>query len=394
MFVGRKSTRAKWVVSARSLLDEMPRPSDFPQAHSDGPDADRVLLYGSGRVVGWGRTTHSEALAGSLASALSDMTMRGADVDVIAFPELTVADARRSLLGAKLWRFDVIVINIGLLDALLLRGDSEWRDGLTSLLADIRTSGAPNTRIVVLGIDPVDSISAYQGAHAVAAQHHAQKLDAMSQRVISDLPGVTFLPLESDAMDYSAQGLELADALLEDLNLARASSSAERGPAGQDAASREEERVAGVLSTGILDTPREGRFDRIVTMARQLYGTSGAAFAVVDRDRVWHKSATEGVPVEVSKDQSFCSTTVQQRGPHVVPDMLLENAPGDSSAAEGVGVRFYAGYPIESPSGEQIGALCIFDEKPRERIDVDESLLRQLALLIQAELQVDALGAH
>jgi GAF domain-containing protein len=74
--------------------------------------------------------------------------------------------------------------------------------------------------------------------------------------------------------------------------------------------------------------------------------------------------------------------------------MLADAAPADTTAASEVGVRFYAGYPVESPSGEQIGALCIFDPKPRERADFDETMLRQLALLIEAELEVDAFGAR
>jgi len=80
-----------------------------------------------------------------------------------------------------------------------------------------------------------------------------------------------------------------------------------------------------------------------------------------------------------------------QRGPHVVADMRNGSAPEDTTAADDVGVRFYAGYHVESPSGEQIGALCIFDEKPRADSEFDATMLRQLALLIEAELRVDAL---
>lgn len=48
--------------------------------------------------------------------------------------------------------------------------------------------------------------------------------------------------------------------------------------------------------------------------------------------------------------------------------------------------RFYAGFPIESPSGERIGVLCVFDPEPRVD-EVDTVLLRELALMVQAELR-------
>jgi GAF domain-containing protein len=50
-------------------------------------------------------------------------------------------------------------------------------------------------------------------------------------------------------------------------------------------------------------------------------------------------------------------------------------------------MRFYAGFPIESPSGERVGALCVLDSQPRRRADdIDRDLLRELALMVQREM--------
>jgi GAF domain-containing protein len=49
-------------------------------------------------------------------------------------------------------------------------------------------------------------------------------------------------------------------------------------------------------------------------------------------------------------------------------------------------VRFYAGYPIETPNGIRIGALCLLDPLPRGFTRADEALLRELALRVQAAL--------
>ena len=74
--------------------------------------------------------------------------------------------------------------------------------------------------------------------------------------------------------------------------------------------------------------------------------------------------------------------------------MLVLDAQTDSRVATSPQVtgdpkiRFYAGFPVESPTGARIGALCVFDPEPRDEADVDPAMLQQLAHLIQAELRV------
>jgi len=269
IFGGRKATMARWVASKRSIVEQIPRPTDYPQAHTDGPDADRVLIFGSGVAVGWGTTSYAEALPGRLAAALSDLTTRGTDVDVIVKPDLTIAQARNTIVGSKLWRFDVIVLSVGRLDALLLTDPDDWRVHLAALLAEVEHTAAEGTRILLLGIDPVGSIAAFDGPKAAWADAHAAVLNAISEELCAAVPTVSFVRLASDPTDYTAVGLEIGDAIIDDLNAARNElNAAVRGPAGQDAAERERERQAGVDSVGILDTPDDDRYDRIVTMAR------------------------------------------------------------------------------------------------------------------------------
>lgn len=58
----------------------------------------------------------------------------------------------------------------------------------------------------------------------------------------------------------------------------------------------------------------------------------------------------------------------------------------ETTWASGEEFRFYAGYPIESPDGQRIGALCIVDTKPRHFGPQDATLLRELTLRVQALL--------
>lgn len=158
-------------------------------------------------------------------------------------------------------------------------------------------------------------------------------------------------------------------------------------PALDDPAERR--RQDAVDSLEIVDTPAEDRFDRIVEMARSLYHTDAAVFSVIDRDREWHKARTGTRLVEVDRSASFCSVTIQQEGALVVGDTATDPRFSENPGVVGKpGIRFYAGVPIVTREGEKIGALCVSDTRPRDRESVDESVLQQLALLIQAELRL------
>jgi len=150
----------------------------------------------------------------------------------------------------------------------------------------------------------------------------------------------------------------------------------------------ERRRQRAVDRLGILDTPSEERFDRIVTMARQLYHTDSAVFSVIDRDREWHKSRSGDTVEEAVRTASFCSVTIRGEDALVVGDASKDDRFNDTPSVVGdPKLRFYAGFPVRAPGGEQIGALCVYDPEPRNADEVDESMLRQLAHLIEAELR-------
>ncbi len=185
----------------------------------------------------------------------------------------------------------------------------------------------------------------------------------------------------------------LAAIVLDAVRSARARAD-DRRAAGPRAASEEpvdleRRRQKAVDDLKILDTPAEDRFDRIVTMARQLYGTESAVFSVIDRDREWHKSRSGNTIEEAARTASFCSVTIRGTDAMIVGDASKDDRFAATAAVEGdPNIRFYAGFPVQAPNGEQIGALCVYDPNPRDAEAIDDSMLRQLAHLLEAELRV------
>lgn len=158
-----------------------------------------------------------------------------------------------------------------------------------------------------------------------------------------------------------------------------------------DTTHREAERVAALHRLGVLDIPAEERFDRVVRLARQLFGVSTAIVSLVDRDVVVHKAMAGFDEPVVPREHSFCGTTVLADRTLVVPDAAQDPRFRDKPFVAGPGgLRFYAGQPLVAPGGYRVGTLCIADPEPRE-FDADGvALLRDLAAWVEKELVIDS----
>lgn len=155
-------------------------------------------------------------------------------------------------------------------------------------------------------------------------------------------------------------------------------------------------RVSALRALQILDTPPEERFDRIVRLASMIFEAPISYISLVDRDRQWFKAKVglerEGSP----RNTSFCGHAILHDDALVVPDALIDRRFANNPMVTGnLGVRFYAGHPFRERNGNKIGTLCVMDTRPRKFDDRQRSILRELASLVEHEIQlVDAIEAQ
>jgi len=149
----------------------------------------------------------------------------------------------------------------------------------------------------------------------------------------------------------------------------------------------EEERIKALHRLDVLDTPREDRFDRFTRLAAASFGVPIALVSLVDTDRQWFKSCV-GLELPGSpRSVAFCSHAVALDDLLVVPDTHLDERFAANPLVTGEpGIRFYAGQPVRSLDGQPLGTLCIIDTRPRELDDAGRRMLRDLAQLVQDEL--------
>jgi GAF domain-containing protein len=157
-----------------------------------------------------------------------------------------------------------------------------------------------------------------------------------------------------------------------------------------DAVPNEARRLRALQHLNLLDTAPEDRFDHITRLAQRLFAVEIALFSLVDAERQWFKSRQGLAAVETSRDISFCGHVVAAEDLLVVSDTLCDERFHDNPLVLGdPAIRFYAGCPIHVADGSVIGTLCIIGRQPRQLNPDEVTLLRDLASMLEDELDVD-----
>jgi diguanylate cyclase (GGDEF)-like protein len=143
----------------------------------------------------------------------------------------------------------------------------------------------------------------------------------------------------------------------------------------------------------ILDTEPEEAFDRITRLVKSVLQMPMAVVSLVDRDRQWFKSRQGVSASETPRVVSFCTHTIRDTQPLVITDALADARFANSPIVLGEPhIRFYAGVPLRTKEGYNLGALCSMDTKPRELSGEQLALLQDLAQLVVDELELRLLA--
>jgi two-component sensor histidine kinase len=151
----------------------------------------------------------------------------------------------------------------------------------------------------------------------------------------------------------------------------------------------EAERMAAVRRYEILDTPPDGAFDRVTAIAARRFDVPISIISIVDHDRIWFKSH-HGLDVEeIGRDPGLCASAILSSEAHILVDASADpRSLANPLVAGDFGLRFYAGVPLRTSDGFNLGTLCVIDKKPRP-VDQDQiDDLTDLASLVVDQLEL------
>jgi GAF domain-containing protein len=361
--------------------------SDSPVVHAPGTNPDRVLLTGDGAATGRGVRSHELGLPGYLARSLSRHTGRAADVDIVVAGDMTAESCLAAISDLKLARFDIVVISVGANEALALLPVEQWRAGMTELLDHLDEHAPSTTEVFVLPIPFFGINPSFPTPLAQIVDQLVQVLNAATDDVVAARPRMTVVPV-AQAAAFEPEGSHLYQRWAEAIAL-RISTELDPDRLRPDdtSASDEMERQQALERTGVLTRDADPVLDRLTETARQAFGTAIAAVTFIESDVQFMRSAVGIEPVTLPRDEAFCDITIRRDAHFVIEDASLDPRYSDHSLVTGnEGIRFYAGYPIEAPDGQRIGAVCVMDTSPRQFTAVDAQLLRAIAHTVQDHL--------
>ena len=157
--------------------------------------------------------------------------------------------------------------------------------------------------------------------------------------------------------------------------------------------SNEAARMSAVKRYDILDTPPDGTFDRVTAIAARRFDVPISIISIVDHDRIWFKSH-HGLDIkQIGRDPGLCASAILADMPYILANAAIDpRSLANPLVAGDFGLRFYAGVPLRTHDGFNLGTLCVIDKEPRpvDQKQIDD--LRDLASVVidQMELRLSA----
>ncbi|MEP0911459.1 ATP-binding protein [Leptolyngbya sp. GB1-A1] len=148
-------------------------------------------------------------------------------------------------------------------------------------------------------------------------------------------------------------------------------------------------RLCALSQYGILETEPEAAFDDLTRLAAHLCGAPIALISLIDAHHQWFKSKVGLEATETAYDIAFFSHTILQREVLIVPDALEdERFATHPRVTSNLTIRFYAGMPLLTPTGEVLGTLCVIDRVPRTLTPQQIEVLQVLGQQVVTQLEL------
>lgn len=129
----------------------------------------------------------------------------------------------------------------------------------------------------------------------------------------------------------------------------------------------EAQRLRSLERHDLLDSNSDPYLETILKLATDALETPIGLISLVDEKRQWFLSRRGLEAQETPREMAFCAHAIAGNDALIVPDAREdERFRGNPLVLEGPRVRFYAGIPLKSSDGYNLGTLCVIDQEPHQ----------------------------
>lgn len=129
-------------------------------------------------------------------------------------------------------------------------------------------------------------------------------------------------------------------------------------------------------------------FDDLTQLAAHICDASIALIILVDENRQWCKSAVGINASEIPHKITFCEHSIHQTKLFEVNDALDDARFFEDALVTGnLKIRCYAGMPLITSSGINIGTLCVLDQKPKQLNQAQRDSMVRLAHQVVSHIE-------
>jgi diguanylate cyclase (GGDEF)-like protein len=163
----------------------------------------------------------------------------------------------------------------------------------------------------------------------------------------------------------------------------------------QRESNRELSRLKSVKKTMFFDSAPDRDIDRLTQLTARLLSVPIALITVLDQNTEWFKSKIGLSVTKLSRNQSFCTYTIEHDDILIVEDTTQDERFQSLDIVLGnEHIRFYAGHPLCLPNGNKIGTLCVLDRYPRSLSETEARALKHLSAMVEFELAETLKSEH
>ncbi|MGE5545489.1 MAG: ATP-binding protein [Solirubrobacterales bacterium] len=152
----------------------------------------------------------------------------------------------------------------------------------------------------------------------------------------------------------------------------------------------EARRIELLKHYSVLESKPEPLFNHIAWLAAHHFGTAIGTVGFIDESREWFTAAVGTDIKHLSRAEVFCNHTINQDDVMVVPDAMADPRFRHFPLVTGEPkLRFYAGAPLRTADGVNLGTVAVLDPRPRADLDGDDRrFLSILARMVMEELEM------